>query len=283
MAAELSGQVAVVTGGASGLGEATVRLFVAEGARVVIADVQEERGRALADALGEATCFVRTDVSREADVSAAVDTAVSRFGALDCLFNNAGIVGAIGPIDEIPADEYDETMAVLLRGPFLGMKHAARVMKPRRRGTILSTSSVAGLQGGLGPHVYATAKAALIGLTRNVAAELARFGIRVNCIAPGNMATPMVADVMSGDPEAVAAAADGLAKTSPLHGRPGLADDIARAALWLASDAAGYVNGHTLTVDGGLTIGAGLPTPPPFRTHGPLIGEAGRRGRREPS
>jgi NAD(P)-dependent dehydrogenase (short-subunit alcohol dehydrogenase family) len=278
MGTRLAGKVAVITGGASGFGEATCRRFVEEGARVVVADIQDPRGATLASELGEAARYRRTDVTREEDVRETIDFAVSEFGQLDCVFNNAGIVGAIGPIDETPIEEYDATMAVLLRGAFLGTKHAARVMKPRRSGVILSTSSVAGLMGGLGPHVYAMAKAALIGLTRNAAAELAPFNIRVNCIAPGSMATPMVADVLSGDPDAVAPAADALALMSPLTGRAGVAEDIAEAALWLASDAAGYVSGHTLTVDGGLTTGSANPIPPLFQKHSPMLRERGRRG-----
>ena len=278
MTGRLDGKVAMITGGASGIWEATVRLFAAEGARVIIADVQEARGHALAEDLGTVTLYQRTDVTQEAQIAAAVDLAVARYGRLDCLFNNAGIVGAVGPIDETPAEEYDFTMAILLRGPFLGMKHAARVMKPQRSGVILSTSSIAGLQGGLGPHVYATAKTALIGLTRNVAAELGPFGIRVNCIAPGNMATQMVADVMGvGDIDDLLEAERRLAARSPLKGRPGRASDIAHAALWLASDDAGYVNGHTLTVDGGLTVGV-TPQGAAFRQHAPLIRERGARG-----
>ncbi|MFP8881830.1 MAG: glucose 1-dehydrogenase [Myxococcota bacterium] len=278
MASRLHDRTAVITGGASGLGEATARLFVEQGARVVIADVQDERGEALARELGEGSLYQRTDVSQESDIAAVVDLAVSEFGQLDAMFNNAGIVGAVGPIDETPAEEYDATMAILLRGVFLGMKHAARVMKPRRSGSILCTSSIAGLQGGLGPHVYATAKAALVGLTRNVAAELVHFNVRVNCIAPGNMATPMVADVMSGDPDAVGAAADSLATYSPIKGRAGLATDIAHAALWLSSDDSGYVTGQTLAVDGGLTVGTANAIPPLFRKHSPMIRERGKRG-----
>lgn len=278
MASRLHDRTAVITGGASGLGEATARLFVEQGARVVIADVQDERGEALARELGEGSLYQRTDVSQESDIAAVVDLAVSEFGRLDAMFNNAGIVGAVGPIDETPAEEYDATMAILLRGVFLGMKHAARVMKPRRSGSILCTSSIAGLQGGLGPHVYATAKAALVGLTRNVAAELVHFNVRVNCIAPGNMATPMVADVMSGDPDAVGAAADSLATYSPIKGRAGLATDIAHAALWLSSDDSGYVTGQTLAVDGGLTVGTANAIPPLFRKHSPMIRERGKRG-----
>ena len=278
MAGRMAGKVALVTGGASGLGEATVRLFVAEGARVLIADVQDERGQRLASEIGEATLYQHTDVRRESDIAAAVDRAVSAFGQLDCMVNNAGIVGAIGPIDEIPAEEYDFTMSINLRGVFLGMKHAARVMKPRRTGTILCVSSIAGLRGGLGPHVYATAKTALIGLTRNVAAELIVHGIRVNCIAPGNMATPMIAGMIWGDPDATTRVEQALAAGSPLPGRSGMPQDIAEAALYLASDAGTFVNGHTLVVDAGITTGSGSGTPGLFATHAPLVREAGRRG-----
>ena len=277
MSERLDGQVAMITGGASGLGEATVRCFVEAGARVLIADVQEARGQALASELGEAAVFVETDVTREAAIAEAVDRAVGEWGRLDVMFANAGVVGAVGPIDETPAEEYDATMAILLRGAFLCMKHAARVMKPQASGTILCTSSIAGLQGGLGPHVYAAAKAGLIGLTRNVAAELAYYRIRVNCIVPGNMATPMVADVAIGDPTNVEKTTEALASASPLKGRAGVASDIAKAALWLASDDAGYVNGHVLVVDGGLTAGVSA-QPPAFRQKGDFIGEAGRRG-----
>lgn len=278
MAGRLDGRVALVTGGASGIGEATARLFVAEGAEVVIADLQEPLGKTVAAELGAAARFQRTDVTREAEVAAAVDLAVAEFGSLDCMFNNAGIIGAVGPIDEVAVDDFDATVAVHLRGTFLGMKHAARVMKPRGSGVILSTSSVAALLGGLGPHTYAACKSALIGLTRNVAAELAAYGIRVNAIAPGNTATPMAAEVISGDPAALEVAVKGLARFSPLRGRAGLASDIAHAALWLASDDAGYVSGHTLTVDGGLTSGSGADTPRLFLESAPMIRERGRRG-----
>jgi NAD(P)-dependent dehydrogenase (short-subunit alcohol dehydrogenase family) len=270
--------VALITGGASGLGEATVRLFAREGARVVIADLQDERGQRVARELGAAALYQRTNVAREADIAAAVDRAVAEFGRLDCMFNNAGVVGAVGPIDEIPVEDYDATMAINLRGVFLGMKHAARVMKPQRSGTILCSSSIAGVIGGLGPHVYATAKTALIGLTRNVAAELCCFGIRVNCIVPGNMATQMIAGIAGGDPDAVEPIKLGLAMVSPLPGRAGLPEDIAHAALFLASDEAGYISGHTLVVDAGATTGSSGKTPPFVDQHSPMIREAGRRG-----
>jgi NAD(P)-dependent dehydrogenase (short-subunit alcohol dehydrogenase family) len=269
--------VALITGGASGFGEATARLFVEEGARVLLADVQEERGARLAKELGDAVLYQPTDVTEEDAIAAAVDRAVAELGGLDCMFANAGIVGTMGPIEETPVEEYDFTMAVNLRGVFLCMKHAARIMRPQGSGTILSCSSIAGLQGGLGPHAYAAAKAALIGLTRNVAAELAPFGIRVNCIAPGNMATPMIAGLVTGDPDAVPAMEKALAMGSPLPGRAGRAGDIADAALYLASDASSYVSGHTLVVDAGLTTGSGRELRM-FDQRAPLMREAGRRG-----
>jgi NAD(P)-dependent dehydrogenase (short-subunit alcohol dehydrogenase family) len=282
MNARLEGKVAVVTGGASGLGEATARLFVDEGASVVIGDLQADRGEKVASDLGDRAVFVSSDVSREADVAALVDTAVERYGHLDVMFNNAGIVGAVGPIDEILVEEYDFTMSVLLRSVFLGMKHAARVMKPRESGVILSTSSIAGVMGGLGPHVYAAAKAGIVGLTRNVAAELGPWGIRVVAIVPGNHATPMTADVSLGDPEAVDRATEVFReRKTPLRGRAGVAGDIAHAALWLASDDAGFVSGTALVVDGGLTTGSreaaerGQGT---FGARKPLIRQAGLRG-----
>jgi NAD(P)-dependent dehydrogenase (short-subunit alcohol dehydrogenase family) len=248
----------------------------------VLADIQDERGQALADELGAAATYAHVDVTSESDVAAVVDLAVAERGGLDVMFNNAGIVGAIGPIDELPLEEYEFTMAVLLRSVFLGMKHAARVMKPQERGVILSTSSVAGIQGGLGPHVYNAAKTAIVGLTKNVAAELGPWSIRVNAIAPGKHATPMNADVALGDPAAIEAAVALFTKMTPLRGRPGLADDIAHAALWLASDEAGFVSGHTLVVDGGLTTGSKENVAPGeggrFAARQELIREAGGRG-----
>jgi NAD(P)-dependent dehydrogenase (short-subunit alcohol dehydrogenase family) len=198
------------------------------------------------------------------------------------MFNNAGIVGAVGPIDETTVEEWDFTMNVLLRSVFFGMKHAARVMKAQESGVILSTSSIAGVMGGLGPHVYAAAKSAILGLTRNVAAELGPWGVRVVAIVPGNHATAMTADVSLGDPAAVDAAVEIFReRKTPLRGRPGVADDIAKAALWLASDDAGFVSGTALVVDGGLTSGSREGVDRGFGTFGqkkPLIRQAGLRG-----
>jgi NAD(P)-dependent dehydrogenase (short-subunit alcohol dehydrogenase family) len=256
VAGRVSGKVTVVTGAASGLGEATARLMHAEGATVLLTDIQDERGQQVAAELGDRCRYLHCDVTAEPDVARAVDTAVGEFGRLDCMFNNAGIIGAHGGIDEIPLEEYEFTMAVLLRSVFLGLKHAARVMKPQHSGVILNTTSIGGLQGGLGPHVYGAAKGAVIALTKNVAAELGAWSIRVNAIAPGKILTPMNAATIVGDPDAMDEAREAFATRTPLRGRIGVADDIAHAALWLASDDAGFVSGHVLVVDGGLTTGS---------------------------
>jgi len=278
MAGRLEGRSALVTGGASGIGAATTRTFAREGARVMIADVQDELGEQIAKELGDAVVYQHVDVRKEDDIAAAIDRADTEFGGLDTLFANAGIVGTYGPVDELKIEEWDFTFAVNLRGVVLCMKHAARVMKPRGRGSILSTSSIAGLQGGLGPHAYAAGKTALIGLTRNIAAEHAPHGIRVNCIAPGNMATEMIAGMLLRDPSKVAEIEQGLAAGSPLPGRPGVAQDIANAALYLASDEAGYVSGHTLVVDAGFTSVHASGASGLFANSGPMFREAGQRG-----
>ncbi|MEZ5595783.1 MAG: SDR family oxidoreductase [Pseudomonadales bacterium] len=243
----LDGKVAAITGAASGFGAEAARLFVKEGAKVAIGDIQTDRGEALARELGDAAVFVRCDVTSEADVAGLVDAAVAKFGQLDIMYNNAGIVGAVGPIDTTPASEWDRTIAIHLSGTFYGMKHAARVMKPRQTGAIVSMASTAGIMGGLGPHAYCAAKHAIVGLTKNVAAELCHFGIRVNAIAPAGMATAMVASITTGDHNDIEGTIRALASRSPLKNRAGLASDVANAALWLASDESGYTTGHTLT------------------------------------
>lgn len=273
----LQGKVAVITGGASGIGAASVSRFIQEGARVVIGDIQRGPGEAFAAQFGDKAAFAVCDVTREEQVAALVDLAVSHFGQLDIMFNNAGIVGAVGPIDTTPGPEWNLTIDILLNGVFYGMKHAARVMKPRGTGSIISMASTAGLMGGLGPHAYAAAKHAVVGLTKNVGAELCRFGIRVNSIAAASMATPMVASVLTGDPSNIEEAKRILAAASPIRDRPGLAEDVANAALWLASDESGYTNGHTLTTDAGVTVGA-TATGPNFAEYAPMIREAGRTG-----
>jgi NAD(P)-dependent dehydrogenase (short-subunit alcohol dehydrogenase family) len=254
----LAGKVALITGGASGIGEATVRLFLAEGASVVIADLQDARGRRVAGELGARAVYAPTDVSREADVQAAVEVAVRQFGRLDCVFNNAGYGGVGGRIAEIPVAGFDETLGVLLRGVFLGMKHAAPVMKRQGGGSIISTASIAGLRTGLGPHVYSAAKAAVIHLTRSVAMELGEHNIRVNCICPGGIATPIFGKGLGLSPERaeeIVPLMKGVLENQQPIKRAGLPEDIAQAALWLASDDSTFVNGHALVVDGGLSSG----------------------------
>ena len=254
----LEGKVAVVTGGASGIGEGTVRLFAEEGARVVISDVQDARGQKLAEELGPTTSYYHTDVTQEEEVRAAIGHAVQKYGRLDVMFNNAGFGGVSGPIEDTDMVAYDNTVAVLMRGVVLGMKHAARVMKPQGSGCIISTASVAGVGIGFGPHVYSAAKAAVIHLTKSVANELGESGIRVNCICPGGIATPIFGKGMGLSPEQADLTVE-LMKVRLAQGQPikrsGLPSDIAEAALWLSSDAASFVNGHALVVDGGITTG----------------------------
>lgn len=273
----LEGKVALITGAASGLGQATVERFIQEGAKVTICDIQDELGQALSDRFAAETIFCSCDVTKENDVEAAVDATISRFGQLDAVFHSAGIIGAVGPISTTPADEWRYSIDVLLHGTFYTIKHAARVMIPRGKGSIISMSSTAGVMGGWGPHAYAAAKHAVVGLTKNVAAELCGKGVRVNAIAAAAMATPMVAASFFGDPSKVDESIEQLIEMSPLKDRPGLALDVANAALWLASDESGYTTGHNLTTDAGVTIGA-TPNPPHFAEYEPLFREAGLRG-----
>lgn len=250
----LDGQTAIITGGASGIGAATARLFVEEGARVLIADAQAERGEELASQLGDAAAFRRVDVTREDDVRAVVEDAVKRWDRLDCIYNNAGFGGALGSIETTTVEEFDLTFDVLLKGVFLGIKHAAPVMRAQHRGSIISTASVAGLKTGESPHLYGVAKAAVIHLTRSVALELGEHGVRVNCICPGIVATPLAVGSSKASDESLKKLADGLARSQAL-GRVGQPEDIARAALWLASDDSEWVTGHAQVVDGGAFAG----------------------------
>ncbi len=255
MAGRLEGKVAVITGAASGIGAGTARRFVEEGARCVLADLQDEPGQRLAAELGEGAAYVHADVSQEDDVAACVAAAVERFGRLDCMFNNAGILGATGPIAEIEASAWQRSIDVLLSSVFYGIKHAARVMIGQGSGVILNTASTAGVRAGLGPHVYTAAKHGVVGLTQSVAPELGRHGIRVNAIAPGGTVTSLTAYVATGDATKLDEAQTRVGRNAPL-GRPGQPLDIANAALYLASDEASWVSGAVLVVDaGGEVIG----------------------------
>ncbi|MEC8299159.1 MAG: glucose 1-dehydrogenase [Pseudomonadota bacterium] len=275
MSGRLEGKVAVITGAASGFGAGAAKRFVEEGAKVVLGDIQDDVGKKVAIELGSAAIYVHCDVTQEDQVAGLVDAAVENFGKLDVMYNNAGVVGALGPIATTPAEEWNRTIDIHVNGCFYGCKHAARVMIPRERGSIVSMSSTAGINGGLGPHAYTAAKHAIVGITKSVACELAQHGIRANCISPAGMATPMVAATF-GDHTDLQTTREALAKASPLKGRPGLPEDVVNAALWLASDESGYTSGLTLTTDAGHTIGSANGTP--YREYQPFMAEAGKRG-----
>ena len=275
----LKGKVAVITGAASGIGAATAKTYVEQGARVVLGDIQDLPTEALAASLGGSAhaVFRHCNVTNEAEVEALVEAAVSEFGQIDVMFNCAGIVGAVGPMSTTPADEWKLTIDIMINGVFYGMKHASRHMKEAGSGSIISMSSTAGVMGGLGPHAYTAAKHAVVGMTKNLAAEVGGFGVRVNCIAPAGMATPMVAEVITGDHHNLDDTIAALAEGSPLKGRAGLAQDVANAALWLASDESGYTSGLTLTVDAGATTGSTAEAPA-FADYQPMMREAGKSG-----
>lgn len=262
MGGRLHGKVAIITGGASGIGAASARKFVREGARVLIADLQQEKGRLLAEELGANAAFAATDVCREADVARMTALAEREFGRLDCLFNNAGFGGVSGDIEATDMGEpYQRTVGAMLTGVVLGAKHAVPRMKAAGGGAIISTASVAGLTGGCGPHIYSAVKAAAISLTRTLALELGPFNIRVNALCPGGTATPLFAGqlaVQGGNQDYAGLVRPLLKKIQPLP-RAGEPEDMANAACFLASDEASFITGHALVVDGGLTAGKWVP------------------------
>jgi NAD(P)-dependent dehydrogenase (short-subunit alcohol dehydrogenase family) len=251
---DLTGKVAVITGAASGMGHAAAILFAQQGAHVVLADLNTKGGEAAAaeaSKAGPRCVFQRTDVSAEADVKAMIERATGEFGKLDILFNNAGIGGAVGPLEDIAVDDWDKTQAVCLRGVFLGIKHAIGPMRTAGGGAIVSTASIAGIDGYSGLHAYCAAKAGVVNLTRSAALQLACDFIRVNAIAPGGVSTPIVWNGTA-NREAV----EGFLVNAQPMPQVGMPLDIANAALFLASDAARFITGHTLVVDGGATAGA---------------------------
>jgi NAD(P)-dependent dehydrogenase (short-subunit alcohol dehydrogenase family) len=258
----LEGKVAVVTGGTSGIGACTAEVFVANGARVVIAGRRQDRGKKLAEKLGDAASFKPTDVSVEADVKAMIGHAVDRFGRLDCLMNNAGRGSQFAPIADVDLEQFDAVIAVHLRAVLAGMKYAARIMAVQGTGSIINVASVNGVRAGLGGHYYSAAKAASIHLTRCAAMELGEKGIRVNSISPGMIATGGFGKYMDMQPDeadehpeyAEAAITSVVPRWQPLQ-CAGRVDDIAQAALFLASDASRFVTGHNLVVDGGISAG----------------------------
>ncbi|XP_057859617.1 short-chain dehydrogenase reductase 2a [Cryptomeria japonica] len=260
----LEGKVAIITGGARGIGEATVRLFAKHGANVVVADIEDDAGKMVAESLSPAVTYMHCDVSNEKDVAHVVNMTVSKYGRLDIMFNNAGILGEQTKrksIMDFDAEEFDNVMGVNVKGVCLGMKHAARIMVPRRSGCIISTASVAGVQGGLGPHTYTASKHAIVGLTKNAACELGKYGIRVNSISPFGVATSMLinawrkydGDMYDDVNDQEQGIEEFVRSLANLKGHTLRATDIAEAALYLVSDEAKYVSGHNLVVDGGIT------------------------------
>ena len=256
--ARLENKVAVITGGCSGIGRATVGRFVEEGARVLVADIQEQAFDELAQSYQGQVKFIRCDVTNDADIAAAMQAAVDEWGGLDIVFNNAGSAGAREAIDEISADDWDRTQGLLLRSVALGIRYAAQHMKARGQGAIINTASIAGLQAGYAPICYSVAKAGVIQLTKVAAAELCRYGIRVNAICPGFMLTNIFTTGFGVSGEAAAAANAELAGLSPyaqpVH-KEGSPLHIANACVFLASEEAAFITGEHLVVDGGLTIG----------------------------
>lgn len=259
----LEGKVAIITGGAAGIGEAIVRLFTKHRARVIIADIADEAGKNLAESLSPPATYVHCDVSKEQDISAAVDLAVEKHGQLDIMYNNAGTVDIVTAenVAGYEMEQFDRVMGVNVRGTMLGIKHAARVMIPRKKGCIISTASIAGIIGGAAPYAYTASKHAIIGLTKNGAAELGKYGIRVNAVSLSGVATALSVNyylkqgnasvVSEEDKAAVEAVSNSVAN---LQGTTLKVEDIAQAGLYLASDEAKYVSGHNLVVDGGISV-----------------------------
>lgn len=254
MANRLQDKVAIITGATSGIGEESARRFVAEGARVLLAGRSVEKGEALARELGERAHFQAADVTREADIAALVDTAIARFGRLDCMFNNAG-GPTPGSLDSVTEAEIAYANQLLFGSVVLGIKHALRVMKPQGGGSIINNSSIAAHRAAQGALLYSCAKAAVSHLTRLSAVQLGPHNIRVNAISPGAIATPIFwggasrASVEENQRK-LAKLEKNLATATPMP-RAGLPADIANAAVFLASDDASFINGHDLVVDGG--------------------------------
>lgn len=275
MGSRLEGKAAIITGGASGIGAATARRFVAEGCRVIIADRDTDRGSALAAELGDPAHFVAADVSQEHDVAEMVAYCIADYGQVDILFNNAGFGGALGPIGSTSVDDFDLTFDVLVKSVFLGMKHVAEPMAERGAGSIINTASVAAIQAGWSPHLYSAAKAAVIALSKTVAMELGDSGVRVNAVCPGAIATPLLV----GNPDATEAdidqAREQWGSTIPI-GRVGEPSDLAAMVLFLASDESTFVTGQAIAIDGGSTTGRPwsewadfMKQPRPIRHHRP--------------
>jgi len=258
MGERLKGKVALITGGTSGIGEATVELFVREGAKVVFVGRSEEKGQAIAERLGGNALYGRADVSREEDIAESIDLTIRTFGKLDILFNNAGSGGYNGPLEAIEAKHIEDGVRVLLSSVILGIRYAIEPMKRNGGGSIINDSSMAAIRSGQGPILYAALKAAVTHYTKLAGVELGPHNIRVNAISPAAVATPIFwggserANTLSAADNAVKMEklTKNLAKATPLP-YSGYSEDVAEAAVYLASDAGRFVNCHDLVVDGG--------------------------------
>ena len=255
----LDGKVAVITGATSGIGLRTAEIFVAEGAKVVVAGRRIPEGEALAERLGANCIFRQTDVTVEEQVASLIKLAIDKHGRLDCLFNNAGGPAQTGGIEGLEVGRFDLAMATLVRSVVLGMKHAAPYMKRQGFGSIINNGSIAGRLAGFSSSiVYSAAKAAVIHLTKCVAMELGESGVRVNSISPGAIATGIFAKALGLSVEAAEntppVMREAYKSAQPIP-RAGLPDDIAYAAVFLASDESTFINGHDLVVDGAITGG----------------------------
>ncbi len=258
MTGRLEGKVAVITGAASGIGLATLELFVAEGAKVIAADVQDGIGQALQDQHPGCVKFAHCDVTQLPQLKAAIDLAATQYGGLDILFNNAGRGGSTAGIETFDAEGWDMTHALLLRAVAAGTSYATPHMRLRGGGAIICTSSISALQAGYAPIAYSVAKAGVLHYARMAATELSQHKIRINAVVPGFIATSIFGQGLGMDAEQALKFAQTVAAKSgganPV-GRSGMPRDIAEAVLYLASDAASFVTGTHLTVDGGLTMG----------------------------
>ncbi|XP_058200028.1 short-chain dehydrogenase reductase 3b-like [Rhododendron vialii] len=249
----LEGKVALITGAASGIGEEAARLFVENGASVVIADIQDESGSQVVASMGsDKVSYYHCDIRDEKQVEETVKHTIDKYGALDILFSNAGVMGPLTGILDLDIQGLDNTMATNVRGVAATVKHSARAMVDKKiRGSIICTTSVAACLGGAGPHAYTASKHAIVGLVRSACSELGAYGIRVNCLSPFGVATPLSCKAYNLEPSEVEANSCALAN---LKGIVLKARHIAEAALFLASDEAAYISGHNLVVDGGFTV-----------------------------